>query len=132
MLESGHWCAEMIRSRARSSSREGSNLPAELGLAVVTASASGIGLAIARSLRSDGYRVVLSDIDRERGAAASQELEAEFRACDMRKPEEIEALFDGLGPIEVLVNNAGIAGPTSPLPEIGPAQWQEVIDANLT
>jgi NAD(P)-dependent dehydrogenase (short-subunit alcohol dehydrogenase family) len=112
--------------------REGSNLPTELGVAVVTASASGIGLAIARSLRSDGYRLVLSDIDRERGAAASQELEAEFRGCDMRRPEEIEALFDGLGPIEVLVNNAGIAGPTCPLPEIGVAQWQEVIDVNLT
>src|SRR5262252_2306014 len=115
-----------------SSRREGRSLPTELGIAVVTASASGIGFAIARSLRSDGYRVVLSDIDRERGAAASQELEAEFRACDMRKPEEIVALFDGLGPIEVLVNNAGIAGPTCPLPEIGLAQWQEVIDVNLT
>jgi NAD(P)-dependent dehydrogenase (short-subunit alcohol dehydrogenase family) len=107
-------------------------LSAQLGIAVVTASASGIGLEIARTLRRDGYRVVVSDIDRERGAAVAQELQAEFRACDMREPSQIEALFEGLGPVEVLVNNAGIAGPTRPLPQISLAQWQEVIDVNLT
>jgi NAD(P)-dependent dehydrogenase (short-subunit alcohol dehydrogenase family) len=112
--------------------REESDLPTQSGIAVVTASASGIGLEIARILRRDGYRIVLSDIDRERGAAAAQELQSEFRACDMRVPAEIEALFDGLGPIDVLVNNAGISGPTLPLPEISLAQWQEVIDVNLT
>jgi NAD(P)-dependent dehydrogenase (short-subunit alcohol dehydrogenase family) len=112
--------------------RKESDLPTQSGTAVVTASASGIGLEIARILRRDGYRVVLSDIDRERGTAAAQELQSEFRPCDMRVPAEIEALFDGLGPIDVLVNNAGIAGPTLPLPQINLAQWQEVIDVNLT
>jgi NAD(P)-dependent dehydrogenase (short-subunit alcohol dehydrogenase family) len=107
-------------------------LSAQLGIAVVTASASGIGLEIARTLRRDGYRVVVSDIDRERGAAVAQELQAEFRACDMREPSQIETLFEGLGPVEVLVNNAGIAGPTRPLPQVSLAQWQEVIDVNLT
>jgi NAD(P)-dependent dehydrogenase (short-subunit alcohol dehydrogenase family) len=107
-------------------------LSAQLGIAVVTASASGIGLEIARTLRRDGYRVVVSDIDRERGAAVAQEMQAEFRACDMREPSQIEALFEGLGPVEVLVNNAGIAGPTRPLPQVSLAQWQEVIDVNLT
>ncbi len=99
--------------------------------AVITASASGIGLEIARLLKRDGYRVVLSDIDRKRGAAAAKELDSEFRACDVRKPAEIEALFEGLDP-QVLVNNAGIAGPTRPVPEIAPHEWQEVIDVNLT
>jgi NAD(P)-dependent dehydrogenase (short-subunit alcohol dehydrogenase family) len=101
-------------------------------IAVVTASASGIGLAIARALRRDGYRVVLSDIDRETGAAAAADLGAEFRPCDMREPADIEALFRGLEPIEVLVNNAGISGPTRPLPEITLREWQEVIDVNVT
>jgi NAD(P)-dependent dehydrogenase (short-subunit alcohol dehydrogenase family) len=112
--------------------RKESGLPTQPGIAVVTASASGIGFEIARILRRDGFRVVLSDIDRGRGAAAARELQAEFRACDMRVPTEVEALFDGLGPIEVLVNNAGIAGPTLPLPQISLPQWQEVIDVNLT
>jgi NAD(P)-dependent dehydrogenase (short-subunit alcohol dehydrogenase family) len=111
---------------------EDNDLPAQSGIAVVTASASGIGREIARSLGRDGYRVVISDIDREGGAALARELDAEFRTCDMRQPAEIEALFDGLGPIDVLVNNAGIAGPTRPLPEISREQWQEVIDVNLT
>jgi NAD(P)-dependent dehydrogenase (short-subunit alcohol dehydrogenase family) len=99
--------------------------------AVVTASASGIGREIARVLKRDGYRVVLSDIDRKRGTSAAQELQAEFRACDMGKPADIERLFAGLDP-HVLVNNVGISGPTRPLPEIDLAEWQEVIDVNLT
>jgi NAD(P)-dependent dehydrogenase (short-subunit alcohol dehydrogenase family) len=112
--------------------REDIDLPAQSGVAVVTASASGIGLEIARTLRRDGYRVVLGDVDVDRGEAAARELQAEFRACDMREASQIEALFDGLGPVEVLVNNAGVSGPTLPLPQISLEQWQEVIDVNLT
>jgi NAD(P)-dependent dehydrogenase (short-subunit alcohol dehydrogenase family) len=101
-------------------------------VAVITASASGIGLEIARVLVRDGYRTILSDIDAARGQAAAAELKAEFRACDVRKADRIEALFDGLGPVTVLVNNAGVSGPTAPLPEITPAQWQDVVDINIT
>jgi NAD(P)-dependent dehydrogenase (short-subunit alcohol dehydrogenase family) len=102
------------------------------GTAVVTASASGIGLEIARALRRDDFRLVICDIDRQKGEAAADELKAEFRPCDIRKPAEIEALFAGLDEVAVLVNNAGISGPTRPLPEITLAEWQEVIDVNLT
>lgn len=102
------------------------------GIAVVTASASGIGFAIARGLRDDGYRVVLSDIDVAKGKAAATELAAEFRPCDMRNAADIAALFSGLDRVDVLVNNAGISGPTRALPQITLAEWQEVIDVNLT
>jgi NAD(P)-dependent dehydrogenase (short-subunit alcohol dehydrogenase family) len=101
-------------------------------IAVVTASASGIGLEIARVLVRDGYRTIVSDIDVGRGEAAAAELQAEFRACDVRKPDDIEALFAGLGTIAVLVNNAGISGPTAALPQIEIEQWREVVDVNLT
>jgi len=101
-------------------------------VAVVTASASGIGLEIARVLVRDGYRTILSDIDIARGEAAAAELKAEFRACDVRDARQIEALFAGLGTIAVLVNNAGISGPTAALPQIKIEQWREVIDVNLT
>ncbi len=107
-------------------------MPEQQGIAVVTASASGIGLEIARTLARDGYRVVLSDVDAARGEAAARELKAEFRPCDLRRPAEIERLLAGLGTIEVLVNNGGISGPTRPLPEITLAKWQEVMDVNLT
>jgi NAD(P)-dependent dehydrogenase (short-subunit alcohol dehydrogenase family) len=99
---------------------------------VVTASASGIGRETARALVRDGYRVIVSDVDVAKGEATAAELKAEFRPCDVRKPAEIEALFKGLGTIRVLVNNAGIAGPTTPLPEIDLATWQDSIDINLT
>lgn len=101
-------------------------------VAVVTASASGIGREIARILVRDGYRTIVSDVDAATGEATAAELGAEFRPCDVRKANEIEALFDGLGPLAVLVNNAGVSGPTAPLPEITPAQWQDVVDINLT
>ena len=101
-------------------------------IAVVTASASGIGRETARALARDGYRVIVSDIDVAGGEATAAEIRAEFRACDVRKPEQIEALFKGLGTISVLVNNAGIAGPTAPLHAIDVAQWKDSVDINLT
>lgn len=101
-------------------------------IAVVTASASGIGREIARILVRDGYRTIVSDIDLARGQETAAELNAEFRACDVSKADQVEALFAGLGTIDVLVNNAGISGPTAPLHEIGIAQWQESVDVNLT
>ena len=101
-------------------------------VAVVTASASGIGREIARVLVRDGYRTIVSDIDVARGQETAAELNAEFRACDVRRASQIEALFDGLGTIDVLVNNAGISGPTAPLHQIDVAQWQDVVDVNLT
>ncbi|MBI1204093.1 MAG: SDR family oxidoreductase [Rhodopseudomonas sp.] len=101
-------------------------------VAVVTASASGIGREIARVLVRDGYRTIVSDIDVARGQETAAELNAEFRACDVRQASQIEALFDGLGTIDVLVNNAGISGPTAPLHQIEIAQWQDVVDVNLT
>ena len=101
-------------------------------VAVVTASASGIGREIARVLVRDGYRTIVSDIDIDKGEATAGELGAEFRACDVRKASDIEALFDGLGTVTVLVNNAGISGPTAALPQIDLPQWQDVVDINLT
>ena len=101
-------------------------------VAVVTASASGIGRESARALARDGYRVIVSDVDIDRGEATAAEIKAEFRACDVRKPDQIDALFSGLGTIAVLVNNAGIAGPTAPLTEIDLATWNDSININLT
>ena len=65
-------------------------------IAVVTASASGIGREIARVLVRDGYRTIVSDIDVVRGQATAAGLSAEFRACDVRKPDQVEALNDGV------------------------------------
>jgi len=101
-------------------------------VAVVTASASGIGRETARVLAREGYRVVVSDIDVAQGEATAAEIKSEFRPCDVRRPEQIEALFKGLGTIRVLVNNAGIAGPTAPLTQIDLPTWNDSININLT
>jgi NAD(P)-dependent dehydrogenase (short-subunit alcohol dehydrogenase family) len=102
------------------------------GIAVVTGAATGIGFEIARALRHDQYRVVLCDIDIAKGETAAREIKAEFYPCDVRKPGDIEALFVKLDQVEVLVNNAGISGPTRPLHEITLQEWQEVLDVNVT
>ena len=99
-------------------------------LAVVTASASGIGLVTAKTLARDGWRLVLSDVDEDRGRHEARQLNAEFRLCDVRDADQIAALFDGLDP-HVLVNNAGIAGPTAPVPEVSIQEWRDVMDINI-
>ncbi len=100
-------------------------------LAVVTASASGIGLRIAEALIRDGFRVVMSDVDTAIGAAEAQRLGAEFRACDVRDDGQLQALFEGLGTVYALINNVGVAGPTAPIHEIDIDVFREVMEINL-
>ena len=101
-------------------------------LAVITASASGIGLRIAEVLTRDGYRVVMSDVDNTTGAAEAQRLGAEFRSCDVRDDEQLQALFAGLGPVYALINNVGVAGPTQPIHELDIEVFRAVMEINLT
>lgn len=100
-------------------------------LAVVTASASGIGLKTAEALVRDGFEVVMSDIDVEAGSREAARLGTEFRVCDARDDDQIKALFDGLGRVYALINNVGIAGPTSPVWETPVEVYRDVIEVNL-
>jgi glucose 1-dehydrogenase len=81
-------------------------------IALVTGGAQGIGYACAEALKEDGCRVVLADIDPGVEAAAEQ-LGGTGYVCDMGDADAILALFDRIeaevGPVSVLVNNAGIA-----------------------
>jgi NAD(P)-dependent dehydrogenase (short-subunit alcohol dehydrogenase family) len=106
-------------------------------MACVTAGAGGIGRAIADGLIAHGGRVIVSDID----AAAL----ADFRAAhpdhlaveaDAGTELGMARLFDAVrkafGGLDLLVNNAGIAGPTAPVEEITTEAWQGTVDVNLT
>ncbi|MGW5384319.1 SDR family NAD(P)-dependent oxidoreductase [Nocardia sp. NPDC003963] len=95
--------------------------------AVVTGGASGIGLAIAQRLRSDGFHVAALD----RNAAAEDD--SAYRA-DVTDPDSIAEALDAvrakLGPVAVLVNAAGVDG-FKRFQNIDFAEWQRVIEVNL-
>lgn len=109
----------------------------ERPIALVTGGAQGIGYACGEAIAEDGARIVLADINAEGVKAAAEMLgkDAVGLACDMGEPEQIAALFDRveseIGPVSILVNNAGIAAPGDFL-ETTLAQFRKVIDVNLT
>ena len=106
--------------------------------AIVTGGAQGIGLAIARSLVASGARVRIWDRDGARLASVVKELGATAAgdALDVTDPDAVErgvqsALASG-GRIDVLVNNAGIAGINTPTVDYPVDEWKRVLDVNLT
>lgn len=127
-------------------------------VAVVTGSgrAKGLGEAIARRLAADGASVVLSDIGWSADAATPdamigglsemQTLAAAIAAdtgarvetftCDVRDLSQMRAMaafaVETLGGLDIWVNNAGIGYIMKPLLELEAAEWQAVIDVNLT
>jgi len=102
---------------------------------LVTAGASGIGREIARAFVAQAARVFVCDIDDAALASAAGEGLLTAR-CDMAVRAEIErmvpAAIDALGGLDVLVNNAGIAGLTLPVEQMPPDDWDKVIAVNLT
>jgi NAD(P)-dependent dehydrogenase (short-subunit alcohol dehydrogenase family) len=104
---------------------------------LVTAGANGIGFAIARAFHATGARVYVCDIDAaalERAAAALPGLIAQ--RCNIGDRAASNAMVADavakLGGIDVLVNNAGIGGPTAPVHELDPSDWDAVLRVNLT
>jgi NAD(P)-dependent dehydrogenase (short-subunit alcohol dehydrogenase family) len=107
---------------------------------LVTGSTRGIGRAIAEELAKAGARVVISGTREQDVTRVVEEMRAEGAevfgfACDVRQYDEVEALMDfaaaNAGGLDILVNNAGI-GLFSPISEMSPADWDRVIDTNLT
>jgi len=103
---------------------------------LVTAGASGIGLAIVEAFARDGALVHVADIDREAVARVTGGLErVTGSVVNISDPDQVDRLFADLraklGGLDVLVNNAGISGPTSPVSDYELAAWKAVIDVNL-
>jgi len=103
---------------------------------LITAGAAGIGLATARAFSASGAQVAVCDIDAvalESAAAAEPGLLC-LRA-DVSDPSEVDQVFEGVlgtfGGLDVLVNNAGIAGPTGPIEDCEPDAWRQTIAVNL-
>ncbi|HWU32701.1 MAG TPA: glucose 1-dehydrogenase [Marmoricola sp.] len=104
-------------------------------VAIVTGSAQGIGLSVAKELAGRGYRVVISDLDEARTKAAAAEVEGAIAiVCDVTDEDQVKALVDGtvqqLGRLDVMVPNAGIAT-VKPITEMDLATWRKVTSVNL-
>ena len=104
-------------------------------VAIVTGGAGGLGGAITARLRADGFRVAVADLDPD---PAPQAGDPGLLAVpvDVTDAGSAAAMRDQVlrhwGRVDVLVNNAGIAGPTSPVADYPPDAWQRVIAVNLT
>ncbi|MEG3152438.1 SDR family oxidoreductase [Sphingomonas sp. ZT3P38] len=99
---------------------------------LVTAGASGIGLAIAEVFVARGDRVIVCDVDQAALDSAADQLKglAAIRA-DVSDPAAVEALVAEAGPVEVLINNAGVAGPVGGIETNDPDDWARCFAVNV-
>ncbi|WP_053572870.1 SDR family NAD(P)-dependent oxidoreductase [Caballeronia cordobensis] len=88
--------------------------------AIVTGAGKGIGKAVSARLEADGIRVVRADIAGD----------VDF-TLDVSQSAEVEAFFASRPHIDILVNSAGVAGPSSAVTETLDAEWHQTIDVNL-
>src|SRR5579864_5994589 len=101
--------------------------------ALITGAATGIGEAIAQRLAAAGARVAISDIDLDAARRTAQAIGAGAFALplDVTKPEQastaIEKVLAEAGSLQILVNNAGIAGRAAPIWEQTDADWHGVM-----
>jgi NAD(P)-dependent dehydrogenase (short-subunit alcohol dehydrogenase family) len=117
---------------------------ATTGVAVVTGAGSGAGRHIAGALLGAGWRVALAG---RRGDALAQTAASAARAgapagsalavpADVTAPESVARLFDAVrgrwGRLDLLVNNAGVFGPGGAVDGLALADWQRMVDTNLT
>src|SRR5450631_2456943 len=98
--------------------REGKNMGRT---AVITGGASGIGRASAERLAQDGITVVTVDLSGDADVVA-----------DVTDATAVSAALAGIGPVDILVNSAGIVGPNKPLWEISDEEWAATFAVNVT
>jgi len=110
-------------------------------VAIVTGSGSGLGKATALVFAREGAKVVVTDVSQRRAEAVAQEINGTSRKkkafavrVDVAKKDEVEAMVAAarkrFGPINVLINNAGIAQIKDFL-DISPEEWQRMIDIHV-
>src|SRR5256885_15872894 len=104
---------------------------------LVTAGAGGIGLEIARAFVAEGARVHVCDIDAKAlRALAGSDGKITRSKCDVSDRKQVARLFKdalaALKGLDVLVNNAGIAGPTGKVDEIAPEEWDRCLAIDIT
>lgn len=109
-------------------------------ITVITGAGRGIGAAIGAKLAAMGAIAVLcgrrrSLLDSTAAAIAAAGGRAEAMECDVTDPQSVEAMASEVGrkfgKVDILINNAGIAGLGGPLHQMPPEQWDQVLNTNL-
>ena len=106
-------------------------------VALVTGAARGIGFECARRLAEESVRCVLVDLEEKRVRRSAKELGSDHLAfaADVTKVDQVREVFrsasKSLGPINVVVNSAGIPGPSAPAWEVDPDEVRRVMEVNF-
>nr|PZN86781.1 MAG: short-chain dehydrogenase [Pseudomonadota bacterium] len=109
-------------------------------VAVVTGGALGIGAATCAMLAREGAAVAITDVLEKEGQALAERIradggKAQFWALDVTDEAAVERVFNEVvntfGKLDVLVNNAGIAGASKPTHELTAEEWDKVINVNV-
>ena len=104
--------------------------------ALITGAGSGIGKVMAQHFEKAGARIWICDADTNNLEQSLKENpDWNGTPCDVSEENQVDQLFkemsDSFGGLEILVNNAGIAGPTAPVEEIDPGEWRRSVGVNL-
>ena len=105
--------------------------------AIVTGGGQGFGLDVAKRFLEGGAKVIIWDIDQNLLDEAVKELNSEnltSQKVDISNYKEVEETVEGItlnNNIDILINNAGITGPTGPLWEYDVEMWKKIVDINL-
>ena len=107
---------------------------------LVTGAARGLGEGMAHEMAAQGAAVALVDVLDEAGGAVAEAIaaaggRAAYFSCDIRERgqvrETVRTVEAALGPLDALVNNAAVTGPSIPVTELGDADFLEVLDVNV-
>jgi NAD(P)-dependent dehydrogenase (short-subunit alcohol dehydrogenase family) len=113
-------------------------------VALITGASRGIGAAVAKQYAAEGAQVILTartiagleEVDDAIQAASNGQSKAILVPLDLKDQDEIQKLAPAIskrfGKLDILVGNAGILGEITPVPQIEPEDWQELIKVNLT
>ncbi len=103
---------------------------------IITAGAGGIGKVTAETFLQNGAKVFISDVDDVALSALAKAYPVfGVTRCDVSDAAQVDIMFNAalkfLGGLDVMINNAGIAGPTAKVEDVSPADWDRTIAVNL-